>query len=324
MKAFWIKSANGGTALESRDIPEPEAKQGEIIVRMRAASLNRGELLAAIGHHSAAAARPAGGDGAGEVHAVGEGVAGFRPGDRVMFRARGTFAQYAAVLAEQAVPTPERLTWEQAASVPTVFVTAHESIRQFGKLKKGNWLLVAGASSGVGVACIQAAKYLGAKVIGTSGSAAKLEKLRAIGLDVGIEARGGDFAAQVLKATRGRGAKVAVNLVGGTAFPGCLHALANQGRLAIVGYVDGVMMSEIDLEAVHGKRLQIFGVSNAHLTPSQRARATRSFARELLPGFADGGITPLVDRVFPFDELPAAKAYVDSNAQIGKVVVRMS
>lgn len=323
MKAFWIKSVDGGTALEPREIPEPQPKKGEIVVRVRAASLNRGELLAAIGHHAAASARPAGGDGAGEVHAVGEGVTGFAPGDRVMFRARGTFAEYVAVLAEQAVPAAARLSWEQAASVPTAFVTAHESIRQFGKLSRGKWLFVAGASSGVGVACIQSAKYLGAKVIGSSGSAEKLEKLKAIGLDVGVQARGSDFADAVLKATRGKGVKVAVNLVGGTAFPGCLKVLGNQGRMAIVGYVDGTLMSEIDLEPVHGKRLQIFGVSNAHLTRAERARAMRGFAREILPGFADGGITPVVDRVYDFEELPAAKVYVETNAQLGKVVVRM-
>lgn len=323
MKAFWIKSESGKTVLGRRDVPEPQPKRGEIVVRMQTASLNRGELLAVIEHYITEEARPAGGDGAGEVHAVGEGVTGFRPGDRVMFRARGTFSEYAAVIVEQAVRIPERLSWEQAAAVPLVFVTAYESIRQFGKLKKGNWLLVAGASSGVGVACIQAAKYLGAKVIGTSGSNDKLERLKSLGLDVGIPSRGSDFTEQTLKATRSKGVKVAVNLVGGTAFSGCLASLANQGRLAIVGYVDGVMKSEIDLEQVHGKRLQIFGVSNAHLTATERARAVRGFVREFLPGFADGSIVPVVDRVFPFDDLPAAKAYVETNAQIGKVVVTM-
>ena len=324
MKAFWIKSQSGKTVLERCDVPEPQPKRGEIVVRTRTASLNRGELLAAIAHYMAEVARPAGGDGAGEVYAVGDGVTGFRPGDRVMFRARGTFSEYVAVLVEQAVLIPDRLSWEQAAAVPLVFVTAYESIRQFGKLKKGNWLLVAGASSGVGVACIQAAKYLGAKVIGTSGSNDKLERLKSLGLDVGIPSRGSDFTEQALKATRSKGVKVAVNLVGGTAFSGCLASLANQGRLAIVGYVDGVMKSEINLEQVHAKRLQIFGVSNAHLTAAKRARAVSGFVREFLPGFADGSIVPVVDRVFPFDDLPAAKAYVETNAHIGKVVVTMA
>lgn len=321
MKKFLIQSQDGKTILKQSDAPRPQPRRGEILVRTRSASLNRGELLAAIGHYNAAEARPAGGDGAGEVVALGEGVAGFKPGDRVMFRANGSFSEYVAVLAEQTVILPERLSWEQGAAVPLVFVTAYESIRKFGKLKKGNWLLVAGASSGVGVACIQAAKYLGAKVIGTSGSAEKLERLKSLGLDVGILSRGSAFAAQALEATRGKGVRVAVNLVGGSAFPGCLDSLANQGRLAVVGYVDGMMKSEIDLQRVHGRRLQIFGVSNAHLTAAERARAMSGFVREFLPGFADGSIKPVVDRVFPFDALPEAKAYVEANAHIGKVVV---
>ncbi|MFC1816412.1 zinc-binding alcohol dehydrogenase family protein [Thermodesulfobacteriota bacterium] len=324
MKAFYIKSKNGGTVMERRDVPPPEPKRGEIVVRTRVASLNRGELLAAIGLHRVSAARPAGVDGAGEVHAVGVGVSGFRAGDRVMFRARGAFSEYVAVVVEQSVLIPGCLSWEQAGAVPAVFVTAYESIRQFGRLRKGNWLLVAGASSGVGVACIQTAKYLGARVIGTSGSSEKLERLKSLGLDVGISSRGSDFAAQTLEVTRGKGVDVAVNLVGGTAFPGCLASLANQGRLAIVGYVDGVMKSEIDLEPVHGKRLHIFGVSNTHLTAAERARAMRGFVREFLPGLADGSIVPAVDRVFPFDDLPAAKAYIESNTHVGKVVVTLS
>lgn len=324
MKAFWIKTDGGKTVLEFRDVPVPQPKAGEIVVRMRAASLNRGELLASIGLHSSDVPRPAGGDGAGEVHAVGEGVSGFKPGDRIMGRARGTFAEYVAMPAHQAMPAPERYTWEQAAAVPTAFITAYEILYPYGKLKAGEWLLVAGASSGVGVACVQIGKVAGASVIGTSGSAEKLAKLRALGLDVGIRARGADFAAKALEATGGKGVNVAVNLVGGTAFSECLRALANKGRLAIVGYVDGVMKSEIDLEPVHGKRLEIYGVSNAHLTAAERAEATRGFVRDLLPALADGRIVPVIDKVFPFDELPAAKAYVESNAQLGKVVVRVA
>jgi NADPH:quinone reductase len=128
----------------------------------------------------------------------------------------------------------------------------------------------------------------------------------------------------VLEATGGRGVDLALNLVGGSMFPGCLQSLANQGRLVVVGYVDGVMKCEIDLETVHGKRLEISGVSNAFLTPAERAEGTRTFARDLLPAFREGRIVPVIDRVFRFDELPAAKSYVENNSHIGKVVVRMA
>jgi NADPH:quinone reductase-like Zn-dependent oxidoreductase len=322
MKSYWIKAADGGTQLELRDVPTPRAGAGQIVVRMRAASLNRGELLASIGLHSANEPRPAGGDLAGVVEAVGDGVSGFKPGDRVMGRARGSFAESVMMLAEQAVHIPQRLSFEQAAAMPTVCVTAWEILCQYGRLKAGETLLVAGASSGVGTVCVQFGRHLGAKVLGTSGSAEKLAKLTTLGLHAGIHARD-RFSGKVLELTGGKGANLAVNLIGGTAFPECLRALANQGRMAIVGYVDRTLKSEIDLEAVHGKRLQIYGVSNAHLTAAERAVAFSGFVRDMLPAYADGSLAPVIDKVFAFDELPAAKAYVDSDAQLGKVVVQL-
>ncbi|MGH8660684.1 MAG: quinone oxidoreductase family protein [Burkholderiales bacterium] len=324
MKSYYIRSVDGKTVFEPREVPVPQPKAGEILVKVRAASLNRGEILASISLHRADAPHPAGGDCAGEVQAVGEGVTAFKPGDRVLGRARGSFAEFVAMSVQQAAPVPQRLTWEQAATVPISSITAYEAICGYGKLKSGETLLVAGAASGVGVVGVQIGKFLGAKVIGISRSAAKLEKLKAVGLDIGIVAAGGSFADKVLAATGGQGVNLAINLVGGTAFPDCVRSLANQGRLAIIGYVDGQHHAEIDLETVHGKRLQIFGVSNALLPPAQRAEAMRGFVRDVLPGFADGRIVPVIDKVFSFHELPAAKAYVETNAQLGKVVVKMS
>lgn len=324
MKSYYIKSVGAKTVFEPREVPVPQPKAGEILVKVRAASLNRGEILASISLHKADVPHPAGGDCAGEVHAVGEGVTAFKPGDRVLGRARGSFAEFVAMSVPQAALVPQRLTWEQAATVPISSITAYEAICGYGKLKSGETLLVAGAASGVGVVAVQIGKYLGAKVIGISRSTAKLEKLKSVGLDVGIAASGGGFADKVLAATGGQGVNLAINLVGGSAFADCVRSLANQGRLAIIGYVDGQHHAEIDLETVHGKRLQIFGVSNALLPPAQRAEAMRGFVRDVLPGFADGRIVPVIDKVFSFNELPAAKAYVETDAQLGKVVVKMS
>jgi NADPH:quinone reductase-like Zn-dependent oxidoreductase len=322
MKSYWLSKTASGTVLEARDAPLPQAAPGQVVVRMHATSINRGDILASISRHSAAASRPAGVDGAGVVHAVGENVRHYAPGDRVMLRAKGAFAEYVAADAALLTPMPPRLSWEQAAAIPVVYITAYEAVMQLGRLQPGEWLLIAGASSGVGVAALQAAKLLGARVIGVSGSAAKLERLAAMGLDVGIEGRGAGFAAAALAATGGRGVDLAVNLVGGSAFPDCLQALADFGRLAVVGYVDGSMTAGLDLEAVHGKRLQIFGVSNAPLSPAQRATAQRGFERELLPALADGRIAPVIDRIFDFADAAAAKAYVERNALLGKVVIR--
>jgi NADPH:quinone reductase-like Zn-dependent oxidoreductase len=256
------------------------------------------------------------------VEAIGVGVRTVAVGDRVMLRAKGCFAEY--VIAESALLTavPAGLSWEQAGVIPIAYITAYEALLQFGQLQDGEWLLIAGASSGVGVAALQIAKICGAGVIGISGSAEKLERLKALGLDAGIQARGANFAEEVLQITGGAGVGLAVNLVGGSAFPGCLAALADFGRLAVVGYVDGQMMTALDLELVHGKRLQIFGLSNAPLSTAARAVAQRGFEREVMPAIADGRIVPVIDRTFSFDELPAAKDYVEQNTLLGKVAIR--
>jgi NADPH:quinone reductase-like Zn-dependent oxidoreductase len=248
-------------------------------------------------------------------------VTGFKAGERVMGRCSGAFAEYALMDAREAMAIPKRLSWEEAASIPLVFCVVHDMLVAQGKLRAGEWLLVTGISSGVGVAALQTGKALGAKVIGTSGSQEKLDKLKGVGLDLGIRTRGGDFAEGVMKATGGKGVNLVVNNVGGSVFAETIRALAYEGRHATVGYVDGVLKSEIDLEALHTKRLTLFGVSNRLRTAEQRAVTVRGFAADILPFVADGRIKPLVDRVYSFAELPAAKDYMESNAHLGKIAV---
>jgi len=323
MRSWWAQSAGNAVLLEAREIDVPEPGAGQVLLRVHAAGLNRGEFIPAQGLLTPGAAKPAGNEAAGEVLRTGPGVSGFRPGERVMGRCAGAFAEFALMDARETLLVPTCLGWEEAAAVPLVFMVTHDMLIAQGHLREGEWLLVTGVSSGVGVASLQAAKALGAKVIGTSGSAEKLERLRAAGLDLGFCTRRADFAPTVLEVTAGRGANLAVNAVGGSMFAECLRALAFEGRLAVVGYVDGALRSEIDLEALHAKRLTIFGVSNKLRSPEQRATTVRGFANDLLPAIADGRIRPLVDRVFRFAELPQAKAYMDSDAQVGKIVLSL-
>jgi NADPH:quinone reductase-like Zn-dependent oxidoreductase len=321
MKSYWIRPESGKTAIELRDSPAPEPGPGQILVRMRAAGLNRGELIVGHSVKPGGAAKAAGGEGAGEVAKLGAGVGGFKSGDRVMGRCSGSFAEYALMDAREAIAMPKNLSWEEAACIPLVFCVVHDMLVAQGRLKAGEWLLVTGISAGVGVAALQTGKAIGAKVIGTSGSAEKLEKLKQLDLDLGIRTRAGDFCDAVMKATGGKGANLVVNNVGGSVFPETIRALAYEGRHATVGYVDGVLESEIDLEAVHTKRLTLFGVSNRLRTAEQRAVTVRGFAADILPMIADGRIKPVIDRVFPFSQLPAAKDYMESNAHLGKIAV---
>jgi NADPH:quinone reductase len=314
MRAYFIQSGSDRTTLELRDVPQPEASSGKLLVRVRAAGLNRGEFIAGHGLVKPGAAKAAGNEAAGEV--VGSG-------QRVMGRAAGAFAEYALMEAREAIPIPAGLSFEQAASIPLTFMVVHDMLVEQGGLKPVEWLLVTGVSSGVGVAALQAAKAMEAKVIGTSGSAAKLELLKKHGLDVALQTRKADFSQKVMDATGGKGANLVVNTVGGTVFAECLRAMAFQGRLAIVGYVDGSLHAEIDLDAVHAKRLRIFGVSNKLRNAEQRAATVGGFTQNFLPFFASGKIAPLVDKVFDFKDLEKAKAYMESDAHVGKIVVRI-
>jgi NADPH:quinone reductase len=323
MKSYWIKTDHDKAVLEYRDVAEPQPKPGQVIVRVHASALNRGELIVGGVVHGGPE-KLGGNEVSGIVHAVGEGVTSLKVGARVMGRARGGFSEYAVMEAHQAMPMPERLSWEEAAAIPVSFLTAYEMLFPYGGLERGQWLLVTAASSGAGVASIQIAKMLGAHTIGTSGSAPKLERLKAAGLDHGIVTRSPDFASRVKDLTGGQGAHLIVNCVGGSVFAECMHALAYYGRIATVGYVDGVLKAEIDLGALHANRFAVFGVSNSRLGPEGRAEAVRNFVRDVLPGIADGRITPLIDRVYPFDELPQAKAHMESNGQVGKIVVRVA
>jgi NADPH2:quinone reductase len=325
MQSYWIQAGGGQTKLERRDAAQPEPGPGQLLVRVRAAGLNRGEFIAGHGLTKPGAAKPAGGEAAGEVLALGAGVENFKPGERVrvMGRCPGAFAEYALMDMREAVRIPACLSWEEAAGVPLTFMVVHDMLIAQGRLAAGEWLLVTGISSGVGVAALQCAKALGANVIGTSGSAEKLDRLKAIGLDLGICTRAGDFCDEVLAATGGKGVNLVVNNVGGSVFAECVRSLAFQGRLATVGYVDGVLKAEIDIEALHSNRLVLFGVSNKLRSPQQRAESARGFAADILPAIADGRIRPLIDRTYEFDELPEAKTHMESNAHLGKIVLRI-
>jgi len=312
VKAFYIQAVDGKAVLEKREVEQPKAGPGQLLIQVKAAGLNRGELIVG-GLIKAGAAKPAGQEVAGEV--VGSG-------ERVMGRCPGAFAEYALMDAREAIPVPKNLSWEEAASVPLTFMVVHDMLVEQGNLKAGEWLLVTGISSGVGVAALQAAHALGARVAGTSGSSKKLELLKKHGLDFAIETRKPDFSKAVLEKTEGKGANLCVNTVGGSVFAECVRSLGYEGRLAIVGYVDRVLKGEFDLEAVHSKRLRIFGVSNKLRSAEQRAATVAGFKANFLPLFATGKIKPLVDKVFPLEELEAAKAYMESDRQTGKIVVK--
>ncbi|HCY17139.1 MAG TPA: zinc-binding alcohol dehydrogenase [Curvibacter sp.] len=316
-----MQIANEQTVLELRDTPRPDPGPGQLLVRVRAAGLNRGEFILGHGLHKAGSAKAIGMEAAGEVVTCGAGVSGFKPGDHVMGRCPGAFAEYALMDLREAMAMPARLSWEQAAAIPLTFLVVHDMLVLQGHLQAGQWLLIPGVTSGVGVASLLMAKALGAKVIGTSGSQDKLDRLKTLGLDLGLRTRSPDFHDAVMQATGGQGVNLVVNTVGGSVLAECVRSLAFQGRLATVGYVDGVLKAEIDIEALHAKRLTLFGVSNKLRTADQKAEFIPAFKTQILPLLNAGSITPVVDRMLPFDQLAQAKAVMDANQHLGKIVL---
>ena len=324
MQSWWMQMTDTDTVLDLRDSPVPVPGPKQLLVRLHAASLNRGEFLLGHGLHGKAGSWKAiGGEGAGEVIAAGAEAGAFKPGDRVMGRCGGAFAEHALMDVAEAIPMPATLSWEQAAAIPLTFLVSFDMLVLQGRLKAGEWLLVTGVSSGVGVASLQLAKAMGARVIGTSGSADKLASLKPLGLDVPLCTRKPDFAAAVMEATDQQGVNLVINTVGGTVFAESVRSLAFEGRLATVGYVDGVVSAEIDLEALHAKRLTLFGVSNKLRTKDQRAAAVPRFIAEVMPHFASGRILPQIDQVMDFARLPEAKARMEAGGHTGKIVLRM-
>ena len=324
MQAYWMQMTDAQAVLDLRETPVPQPGPQQLLVRMHAAGLNRGEFVPGHGLHGATGTWKAiGGEGAGEVVSVGAEVDAFGPGDRVMGRCSGAFSDYALMESAEAMAVPPGLSWDEAACIPMTLLVAYDMLVLQGRLRAGEWLLINGVSSGVGVASLQLAKALGARVVGTSGSQDKLDALERLGLDAGLCLRTPEFAAAVMKITDRHGADVVVNAVGGSVFAENLRAMAFEGRLATVGYVDGVLHADLDLEALHAKRLTLFGVSNKLRSKAQRAASVPRFVAEVMPLVASGRIRAQIDRVFDFAQLHQAKHHMESAGHVGKIVLRM-
>ena len=326
MRAVYIKQFGNIDNIEFRDVPEPPKPSGtQVLVRVRAAGLNRADLLQVKGHYPAPngySSELPGLEFAGEVVEVGENVNGLNSGDRVMAITAG-HAQAEYILADHTAlaKVPPDLSFAEAAAIPEAFITAHDAVFTQCGLAQAETLLVHAVGSGVGLAALQMAKAARAKVIGTSRTADKLERCKEFGLDLGITVgKEPDFSRQVMEATDGRGADVICDLVGASYFKENLASAALKGRIILVGLTGGAT-AEFNLGIALSKRLTIRGTVLRARSIEEKAAATKAFADFALPLFENGTIRPTVDKVFPAGDVREAYRYLASNASFGKVVL---
>jgi len=325
MKAVNIGEFGNIDSVELRDAVRPQPEKGEVLVRVAAFGLNRADLLQVLGKYPPPpgySPNMPGLEFAGEVVETDPGVTNVEPGDRVFGITSGeSQAEFLVSHAELLMPIPESLSYEQAAAIPEVFITAHDAVVTQCGLSAGETILIHAVGSGVGLAALQIAKAVGAKTIGTSRTADKLEKCIDLGLDHGIVVGSpAAFADQASELANG-GANVILDLVGGSYFEENVRALSMKGRMIVVGLTGG-SVSQIDLGLVLRKRANIRSTFLRARPTDEKAAATAAFAADILPLIAKGAIKPNIDKVYGADSIVDAYKYLASNESFGKIVVK--
>ncbi|PYJ78321.1 MAG: NAD(P)H-quinone oxidoreductase [Verrucomicrobia bacterium] len=329
MRAVVITSYGGVDGIGVLEVESPPTPMADRVrVRVHAAGLNRADILQRRGSYPAPPGYPQNIPGlefAGEVDAIGDAVGAWKIGDRVFgIIAGGAQAELVVVPESNLARTPAVLDWVQAGAMPETFITAHDALFTRAGLHMGERVLVHAATSGVGTAAIQLGHASGATVYGTSRTADKLQRIRDLNLGLDASIAVGDspakFAEAVRNWTAGAGVDVILDLIGGNYFSANLDALASRGRLICVGTMAGAK-SEIDIGLPLRKRLTIIGTMLRGRSIEEKAEATRLFASSVLPLVSRGAIRPVIDRVYPVDEIREAHERMESNLSFGKIVL---
>lgn len=318
-----ITGAGGPEVLVLRQVPDPDPGPEEVLVRVRATALNRADLLQRRGRYPAPPDAPADVPGlefAGEVLRGGARARLLPTGARVMgILGGGGYAERVCVHERLCLRVPEPLSWEEAAAIPEAFLTAFDALYERARLRAGEWLLLHAAASGVGLAAIQLAALLGARVIALSRSADKRARLAALGPAV-LDPAAPDLARAIRAATGGAGVDVVLELVGAPTWPLDLDVLRSRGRLVLLGLLGGAR-AETDLGSVLHKRLTLVGSVLRSRTLDEKIELTRSFDERMGPLVAEGRLRGTVDRSLPLERVAEAHALMERNVNFGKIVL---
>ena len=327
MKAITFEDFGEADVLQLTEVPAPEVRPTDLLVRVHAAGVNRADLT----HRRGAYGRPNFGDStimgleiAGEVIKAGSDTSGFKVGDRVIgVVGGGAYAELARIDYRMAMPIPEALDYVHAAAIPEVFVTAHEGMLHLGRLTRANSVLIHAAAGGVGSVAVQLAYATGASIFATA-EASKLERVSQLGADVTIDYRTQDFAEVVAKATNGRGVDVVIDFVGAPYFARNVATLANGGRLVQVGILGGGGNVGVELEQILYRHLQIMGTAMKSRPQAEKHAMVRRFRAHWLDRFAGGAsLEPVVDSTFELVCAADAHRRMESSANVGKIILTM-
>lgn len=324
MRAVVLTSYGEPEVLTLADVPEPEAGPEDVVVEVVATALNRADLLQRRGFYPEPGPKRAheipGMELSGRVVAVGSRVTAWSPGDEVMaIVSGGAYAERVAVHERQLLAVPRGVPVADAAALPEVGITAHDALVSQGGLRSGGWALVHAGGSGVGSMAVQIAAAIGARTV-TTCSAGKVAAVRALGADVVVDHGSEDFVAAVAEATEGRGVDVVLDVVGGDYLARNLAALRVGGTIVQVGVMGGGKTT-IDLGALLPKRAHLVGTVLRSRPLEEKVAASLRFAREVVPAIEAGTIKAVIDRRFPLAEIADAHRHLESNANVGKVLI---
>lgn len=321
MTAIAIRGGTGAAdALHPVQMPRPVSKAGEVLIRVRAAGVNRPDIVQRLGKYPPPPGAPAtlGLEVAGEVvHGAGR----WREGDRVCaLLGGGGYAEYAVADARHVLPIPDGLDWVHAAALPETVFTVYANVFEHGALQPGEWLLVHGATSGIGVAAIQMARAAGAHVIACSRGADKAARTRALAADVSVDTSTMDFGA-IAKAHGG--IDVALDMVGAATLTATLDALNPKGRIVYIAALGGAVL-EVPVMHLMQKQAVLTGSTLRPRSADEKARLAVAVERVVWPWIAEGRVNAIVDRTFPLAEAAAAHAYLEAGDHVGKVMLEVA
>ncbi|WCK54048.1 NAD(P)H-quinone oxidoreductase [Aneurinibacillus sp. Ricciae_BoGa-3] len=309
------------------DAPEPKGGDNDLVVDIKATALNRADLLQKRGLYPPpqGASPIIGLEMAGTVRSVGKDVNGWKEGDRVFaLLPGGGYAERAVVPADMAMRIPDNLSFEQAAAIPEVFLTAYLNLFVLGGLKAGYNVLIHAGASGVGTAAIQLVREAGARSVITAGSEEKRRTCMDLGASHAIDYKAGPFAPKVKEATDGKGVNIILDFIGAPYLEQNISSLAVDGRLIVIGTMGGAKADSINLGQLLARRLQVIGTALRSRSVEDKIMLTQKFSEFALHRFADGRLKPIVDSVYEWENVNEAHQYMEANKNTGKIVLRMS